>query len=371
MKAPTHTTPSGDRTIAQLLLKMLRNAGNDVQLVSALRTYLNAPSDFESRRLCAAQEKRRLVAAFREPIHSWRPNIWLTYHNYYRAPDLVGPTVAHELNIPYVIAEPSLAPHHETTEWADAHRTVQSALFQADHLWAFNKKDLSVLLRYPGLRRKTTLLGPFVDPSPAGSRRMSVSRGKPVPKRRQNSIQLVTVAMARPGKKQLGYQELCAIIDRLPQRGWHLSIIGDVKASPVSRPITFLKHHPCVTLLGQVERNDLWQLYTRSDLFIWPGPEEAVGLAILEALSSGLPVIAYHTPGTNMTIKHGCTGLLVTKRNRHAFAEFIHSLIASEDRRLALGQQARRRAGDHFNLDSKGYFLSQTMAKIVATGRAC
>jgi len=371
MKAPTHATPSGDRTIAQLLLKMLRNTGDDIRLISTLRMYLKSPSDFDNKRLCAEQESHRLIANYRNPTHSWQPDIWFTYHNYYRAPDLIGPYVARELNIPYVIAEPSLAPHRGATEWADAYRAVETALLEANHLWALNEKDLLVLRQYSRLGQKTTLLGPFVDASPASALRKSVCATGLVPKRRPNSIKLVTVAMARPGKKQQGFQELCAIIDRLPRHGWHLSIVGDVTTPSVSKPITFLKHHPCVTILGQMERDELRQLFARSDLFVWPGPEEAVGLAILEALSSGLPVIAYHTPGTNMTIEHGCTGLLVTKRNRHDFAESIRGLILSGSRRLALGQQARRHARDCFNLDTKGAYLSQTMAKIVTTGRAC
>lgn len=371
MKAPTHATPSGDRTIAQLFLKMLRNAGDDIQLVSSLRTYLNSPEDLDHKQLSACRESQRLVRAFRAPNASWSPEIWLTYHNYYKAPDLVGPVVARELNIPYVIAEPSLAPHRETTDWAAAQKTVLAALSQADHLWAFNKKDLSVLLRRPDLKQKTTLFAPFVETPPCDFRRKSAVDARHVPKRARNLIQLVTVAVARPGKKQLGYRQLCTIVDRLPRQGWHLSIIGDVPAASVSTAIMRLRHHPCVTVLGQMERDALWHLYARSDFFIWPGLQEAVGLAALEAQSSGLPVIAYHTPGTDMTIRHGCTGLLATKGNRQGFAEFVRMLITSQDRRSAMGLQAKRRAKDHFNLDTKGRHLSRAMAGIVAADSKC
>ena len=38
-----------------------------------------------------------------------RPDLWFTYHLYYKAPDLVGPLVAGALGIPYAVAEASVA----------------------------------------------------------------------------------------------------------------------------------------------------------------------------------------------------------------------------------------------------------------------
>ena len=79
---------------------------------------------------------------------------------------------------------------------------------------------------------------------------------------------------------------------------------------------------------------------------------EPFGLVMVEAMSCGLPVVAFDCPyGPADIITPGVDGLLVAERSPAAFADAVCSLIEQPDRRLAMGREAvsaarRYRAAD-------------------------
>lgn len=102
---------SGDRRMARQLVAALRSLGHEVDPVVAPRGYL--PS---SDAACLAEREERAAQLRGDLLRHWRsgaspaPDLWFTYHNYYRAPDLLGPALAAACDIPYVTAEASDAP---------------------------------------------------------------------------------------------------------------------------------------------------------------------------------------------------------------------------------------------------------------------
>jgi len=110
LKPPDHPVPSGDRRMARLLMAALKAAGHEPMLAARLRSRDGSGDRRRQARLRAlgtklADRYLRRVAA-RPDL---RPDLWLTYHVYYKAPDWIGPRVASALGIPYVVAEASLA----------------------------------------------------------------------------------------------------------------------------------------------------------------------------------------------------------------------------------------------------------------------
>src|SRR5437763_1318745 len=100
LKPPDDPVPSGDREMARLLIRALRLAGHTVEIASTLRGHFRQPDGaalaaFEDR---ARAEARLLLARWRGS-DAPRPQLWFTYHPYYKALDLVGPLVAAELDI--------------------------------------------------------------------------------------------------------------------------------------------------------------------------------------------------------------------------------------------------------------------------------
>src|SRR5262245_18798159 len=95
LKPPTHGTPSGDRRVASLLMDALEHAGHQVELVSTFRSF-DADGDaarHDALRRQGAALAERMVAQWRASPQA-RPEVWFTYHVYYKAPDWLGPAVS-------------------------------------------------------------------------------------------------------------------------------------------------------------------------------------------------------------------------------------------------------------------------------------
>ena len=111
LKPPDHPVPSGDRRVARLLLDALRAAGHQPFVASRLRSYDGDGDPARQSRLAelgAASARRLLRGWRRDPAAA--PDLWFTYHLYYKAPDWLGPAISTALGIPYVVAEASSAP---------------------------------------------------------------------------------------------------------------------------------------------------------------------------------------------------------------------------------------------------------------------
>jgi hypothetical protein len=71
----------------------------------------------------------------------FKPDIWVTYHLYYKAPYLIGPQLNESLGIPYIVAEASHAPKQEIGKWARGHSAPEQAIRLADHIISLNPAD--------------------------------------------------------------------------------------------------------------------------------------------------------------------------------------------------------------------------------------
>src|SRR5689334_22666115 len=147
LKPPDHPTPSGDRRIAGLFLEALRGAGHQPFVASRLRSYDAAgdPLRQARQRDIARDAAQRLLRSWREEPDA-APELWLTYHLYYKAPDWLGPRVSTVLGIPYVIAEASHAPKRAGGIWQVGHRAVEAALRRADAVLGLNPADRECVL---------------------------------------------------------------------------------------------------------------------------------------------------------------------------------------------------------------------------------
>jgi glycosyltransferase involved in cell wall biosynthesis len=106
-----------------------------------------------------------------------------------------------------------------------------------------------------------------------------------------------------------------------------------------------------VHFLGHVE--DVKPLLQGTDIFVLPSIEgEAFSRSVLEAMSSGLPVVATDCGGTREAVENGVCGFLVQPRDRHEMARRIGLL--SEDRALRsrMGRAGRKMAVERFGIES-------------------
>lgn len=106
-------------------------------------------------------------------------------------------------------------------------------------------------------------------------------------------------------------------------------------AADMRSALPFARH------LGFLPRGVLADLYADADLFVFPSPTETCGLVALEAMASGLPVIAADQGGVRENLRDGINGRLVTAGAPAAFADATVQLVRDADQRAAMGQAAR------------------------------
>ncbi|MGX6444493.1 glycosyltransferase family 4 protein [Neobacillus sp. K501] len=99
-----------------------------------------------------------------------------------------------------------------------------------------------------------------------------------------------------------------------------------------------------MTFTGYLNSNQLAEIYSASDLFIFPSPTETFGNVVLEALASGTPVIAANSGGVINIIKNGVTGQLCDPGNAEDFNNQIIHLLTDDALRLQMGLEARKYA---------------------------
>ena len=111
---------------------------------------------------------------------------------------------------------------------------------------------------------------------------------------------------------------------------------------PASRAL--IRRMPWAHSFGFLERDALAEVYASSEICTLPSRTETCGLVALEAMASGVPVVAADAGGFRDTIVSGESGLLVPAVNAAAFADAITALIERPDRRAAMGRAARHAA---------------------------
>lgn len=96
-------------------------------------------------------------------------------------------------------------------------------------------------------------------------------------------------------------------------------------------------------------RNDIPALLAASDLFCLPSRTEGLGIAAIEAMASGLPVVASRVGGLPEVVEDGVTGLLVPPDDTAALAEALVRILEDRHRAAQMGDAGRTRAKQHFD----------------------
>jgi glycosyltransferase involved in cell wall biosynthesis len=112
-----------------------------------------------------------------------------------------------------------------------------------------------------------------------------------------------------------------------------------------------------VRFVGFVPQSDLRTLELESHFFLHPselgpdGDQEGVPNAMLEAMASGLPVLATHHGGIPEAVEHGVSAMLVPERDAEALARELIALGDDRMRYVAMGAAAARHTANEFDID--------------------
>jgi sugar transferase (PEP-CTERM/EpsH1 system associated) len=121
-------------------------------------------------------------------------------------------------------------------------------------------------------------------------------------------------------------------------------LLGELQAQAAARGVA-----DRVRFLGQ--RSDLERVFAALDIFVLSSVSEGLSNTILEAMASGLPVVATHVGGADELVLADVTGWLVPPQSSNALAEAIDRLGRDPVRRRTMAEAGRRRAHDEFGID--------------------
>ncbi len=338
MKSPRHPVPSGDREMARNLIDIIAAGGAKVDLVTELKIFDKTGDALLQAQLRqkAAQETERLCAQM-PPV-----DLWVTYHNYYKAPDLIGPQVARSQGIPYVQIESTRAARRLNGPWAGFAQSAHEAADRAAVIFYLTANDLITLERDKHPNQTLQSLPPFLP-------------GATLPTASTLDGPMLSVGMMREGDKCASYQIIADSLRGL-QGDWQLQIAGDGPARPAVEAL-MAPFAGRVRFLGQLSRAELAKTYEQASLFFWPGVNEAFGMVYLEAQSHGVPVVAQDRPGMRDVLAPGRypdvalgAGALTTR---------LQELLSAPGLRNQLGAQARERiAANHLAPAASARFWS-------------
>ena len=95
---------------------------------------------------------------------------------------------------------------------------------------------------------------------------------------------------------------------------------------------------------GLLTGEDLAAAYASADLFVFPSTTETLGMAMIEALASGLPVIAARTGAIHEVVSEGVNGLLYEPGSDEEFVAAVRRLLENDTMRRSFGLSARAAA---------------------------
>ncbi|MEM1076580.1 MAG: glycosyltransferase family 4 protein [Pseudomonadota bacterium] len=349
MKAPDDPLPSGDRAMARGLISALEAGGMHVDLASRFKSRESSGNaDLQAEYLRKAQDEvRRVSEAGRKS--GWQ--VWLTYHNYYKAPDLIGPFVAELLGIPYLLAEATRARKRLTGPWERFAQAAETACDAAKVIFFMTRHDEEALRAYAGPEQQLISLRPFLSRS-----------FLPAPAKKTEG--LLSVGMFRRGDKIASYALIAQALTQVRNRDWTLDIAGDGPARSEVEAL-FAQFGSRVRFLGALDDKTLQAAYARSTILVWPGVNEAFGMSYLEAQAHGLAVVAQDRPGVRDVVFSGAA-YPRPEQGPGGLADRLDLLLSSPKLTWHIGQSARAHIEKHNLISDASATLLDKIQEVVA-----
>ncbi|MGH2516723.1 MAG: glycosyltransferase family 4 protein [Ktedonobacterales bacterium] len=121
----------------------------------------------------------------------------------------------------------------------------------------------------------------------------------------------------------------------------HLVFVGD---GPARADLAAAYADAPATFTGYLRGEALAEAYASADIFVFPSLTETFGQVVLEAMASGLPVVAFDAEGVRNLVCHAETGFLVPPTPTATMTASVRALLDSPELRVLLGHAARHEA---------------------------
>lgn len=355
-----HANPSGDLVIGSELFDHLKTKGHEIELASRLRCRWIYYRPIKLGQL--AYEKKRVIAAGREQ----KPQLWLSYHCYYKAPDLLGPGVAARLAIPYVIFQGIYSTkRRKRLKTLPGFLLNRLSLKKADLVFTNKQRDYKNLLRLLP-EDKIAYIPPGIRPENFTACNKERQQQRSSWQAGQETI-IFSAAMMRPGVKTEGLATIIKDCASLVQSGIELQLViaGDGSCRSQLEALASARLGPRVRFLGRIARKEMYRYYSAADIFAFPGVEESLGMVYLEAQSCGLPVVAFSNWGGKEAVANGQTGLLAPAEKPDLLRQNLRRLIEKPELRAEMGARAANHIRTRHDLRQNYDQLEGQLARLV------
>ena len=182
--------------------------------------------------------------------------------------------------------------------------------------------------------------------------------GRPAVRTEPGTLRILAVGRLVPKK---GHSTLLAALASLKASGvkFRCRIVGGgALRDELSRLVTRLGLEDQVTMCGTRTQQEIIEEYHRSDVFVQAsvitadGDRDGIPNSVLEAMASGLAVVASSVAGLPEVIRNGETGLLIAPGQSDPLARALRSLADDPTLRDQLGSAARRFVVEHLSRSS-------------------
>jgi len=164
-----------------------------------------------------------------------------------------------------------------------------------------------------------------------------------------------------------GVNILLEAVAKLQIADYQLLIVGDGDLKlQYEKQAQKLGINSKIKFLGNVANDKLVEIYRQADLFILPSinKNEAFGLVLLEAMASGVPVIASNLPGVRNVFQNNIQGLLFEPSNAIDLKEKMENILNNEERRKKMSQAAQKLVLEKYSLKKVGEKLKNIFVNL-------
>ncbi len=272
-------------------------------------------------------------------------------------------------SIPFVTIVHHLRCLEERPAWQNVlYRTIERLYLSEVDGWVFNSKATrdSVFNLIAPLPQER-----YVIAYPAGNRWQNLPAEIEIINRslEPGPLRLLFVGNIIPRK---GLHLLLEALSCLPPRAFRLDIVGDVTVEPryvirLQRLASRFELERDVRFWGSVDHQALESLYQQAQVFVMPSFHEGFGIAYVEAMGFGLPVLASAQGGAVELISHGVEGFLIQAGDIPALAHALEDLHTNRKKLAEMAIAARRRYLQHPAWGQSMLLISDWLEKLIAS----
>ncbi len=163
---------------------------------------------------------------------------------------------------------------------------------------------------------------------------------------KQPPVVIMVARFAEPKEQSA----LVEALKELQAKDWRLWLVGD---GPLLGSVK--KQAASLGLQGRIEflgsRKDVHSLLSSSQIFVLLSRWEGLPISILEAMQTGLPILASDVGGVTETIVDGSNGFLIPRGNRQELIDKMALLLDNPDIRKKMGEASETLYSNHFTLE--------------------